>query len=165
MAAQHYEVGVKVKTFGQQCEDAGLVLVPMVVEVFGRWGQRAEEVFKLISKACSNRASETSKAAGAHIRRSFSICLQRLNARILLSRSNPLAEVFGEPLALPASRLPHPSQSDEVAETLAALDAAPPALAEAFRCSWAGGFLSWADKAALAAAVRWAGPWLMISTG
>ena len=89
VAAQQYEVGVKVKKFGQQCEDAGLVLVPMVVEVFGRWGQRAEEVFKLISKACSNRASETSKAAGAHIRRSLSICLQRLNARMLLSRSNP----------------------------------------------------------------------------
>ena len=73
----------------------------MVVEVFGTWGERSEEAFALVSKACGNQASETARAAGAHIRRSLSVCLQRLNARILLSRMSPLAEVFGEPLAMP----------------------------------------------------------------
>jgi hypothetical protein len=112
-AAAQYEVIVKDKKFGMQCKDAGLILVPMVVEVFGTWGERSEEAFALVSKACGNRASETARAAGAHIRRSLSVCLQRLNARILLSHMNPLAEVFGEPLAMPSC--PNPSQPDEVA--------------------------------------------------
>ena len=154
-------MAVKVKKFGKQCADAGLVLVPMVVEVFGTWGERSEEVFALVSKACGNRASERAKAAGAHIRRSLSVCLQRLNARIMLSHTNPLAEVFGEPLAMPPSR--HPSQPDEVAETLTALDAAPPAMVEVMRLAWASGFLSGADKELLGSVVTWTGPWLLCS--
>jgi hypothetical protein len=160
-AAAQYEVVVKVKKFGKQCADAGLVLVPMVVEVFGTWGERSEEVFALVSKACGNRASERAKAAGAHIRRSLSVCLQRLNARIMLSHTNPLAEVFGEPLAMPPSR--HPSQPDEVAETLTAFDAAPPAMVEVMRLAWASGFLSGADKELLGSVVTWTGPWLLCS--
>ena len=75
------------------------VLVPMVVEVFGTWGERSEEAFALVSKACGNRASETARAAGAHIRRSLSVCLQRLNARILLAHRDPQTEIFAEPVA------------------------------------------------------------------
>ena len=79
----------------------------MAVEVFGTWGERSEEAFTLVSKACGNRASKTARAAGAHIRRSLSVCLQRLNARILLSRMNFLAEVFGEPLSNALLPSPH----------------------------------------------------------
>ncbi len=50
--------------------------------------------------------------------------LAALNARILLSRMNPQAEGFGEPLAMPSCF--HPSQPDEVAEALASLDVASP---------------------------------------
>ena len=63
-------------------------------------GERSAEAFKLVSKACASQASERVAAAGAHIRRSLSVALQRLNARILLSRANPCAETFMEPVDL-----------------------------------------------------------------
>ena len=99
-AAAQYEVNVKEAKFGAQCEAAGLVLVPMVVEVFGRWGERAQEGFALVAKACASRASEKVAAAGAHIRRSLSLGLQRLNARILLAHRDPQTEIFAEPVAM-----------------------------------------------------------------
>ena len=99
-AAAQYEVNVKVAKFGAQCEAAGLVQVPMVVEVFGRWGERAQEGFALVAKACASRASEKVAAAGAHIRRSLSLGLQRLNARILLAHRDPQTEIFAEPVAM-----------------------------------------------------------------
>ncbi len=37
-AAAQYENAVKDMNFGAACEAAGLVLVPMVVETYGRWG-------------------------------------------------------------------------------------------------------------------------------
>ena len=88
-AAERYEVAVKDMKFGAACEAAGLLLVPMVVEVFGTWGAKSAEAFQLITKACANKASETGVAAGAHIRRRLSVTLQRLNARILLARVDP----------------------------------------------------------------------------
>ena len=159
-AAAQYEVVVKDMKFGEQCKAAGLMLVPMVVEVFGTWGERSEEAFKLVSKGCANKASEKAKAAGAHIRRSLSVCLQRLNARILLSRANPLAEVFGEPVDMPCGHDTHSSRADEVAEMVAALDAAPAAMTEAVRLTCASGFLSDADMLLLRTEVVWVGPWL-----
>jgi hypothetical protein len=99
-AAAQYEVAVKENKFGAQCEAAGLILVPMVVEVFGRWGERAQEGFALVAKACASRASEKVRAAGGHIRRSLSIGLQRLNARILLAHRDPQTEIFAEPVAM-----------------------------------------------------------------
>ncbi len=98
-AAAQYEVAVKENKFGAQCEAAGLILVPMVVEVFGRWGKRAQEGFALVAKACASRASEKVRAAGGHIRRSLSVGLQRLNARILLAHRDPQTEIFAEPVA------------------------------------------------------------------
>ena len=89
--------------------------------------------------------------------------MQRLNARILLSRMNPLAEGFGEPLAMPSCF--HPSQPDQVAEALASLDVASPVVVEVVRLTWAGGLLSEADKALLGSAVEWAGPWIMAAKG
>jgi hypothetical protein len=100
-AAERYEVAVKDMKFGAACAAAGLLLVPMVVEVFGTWGAKSAEAFQLVTKACANRASETGVAAAAHIRRSLSVTLQRLNARILLARADPDSETFGEPLSLP----------------------------------------------------------------
>ena len=41
----------------KECKAAGLVLVPMVVEVFGRWGERSVEAMKLATKGCAHRAS------------------------------------------------------------------------------------------------------------
>ena len=104
-AAVQYEVAVNVvhkdAKFGAECKVAGLSLVPMVVEVFGRWGERSREAFQLVSKACAHHASEKVASAGAHVRRSLSIGLQRLNARILLARMDPRSESFAEPVAMP----------------------------------------------------------------
>ena len=100
-AAERYEGAVKDAKLGEECKAAGLLLVPMVVEVFGRWGERSAEAMKLATKGCANRASERVAFAGAHVRRSLSVTLQRLNARILLARMNPAAEVFADPVRTP----------------------------------------------------------------
>ena len=66
-------------------EEKGMILVPMVVEVFGRWGLRAEEMFAFVAKVCAARANERSPRADAFMRRSLSVALQRCNASILLT--------------------------------------------------------------------------------
>ena len=101
-----YEVAVKDAKFGAECKAAGLVLVPMVMEVFGRWGECSLEAFQLVSKAGANSASEKVAAAGNHLRRSMSVGLQRLNARILLSRMDPRVENFSEPIEEPGPLTP-----------------------------------------------------------
>ena len=114
-AAERYEVAVKDATFGVECKAAGLVLVPMVVEVFGRWGERSVEAMKLATKrACSCCWSSPG--------RSLSVTHQRLNTRILLARMDPAADSFADPV---------PSTSDRglwpfVDEVAAALDVAMP---------------------------------------
>ena len=120
--AERYELKVKEDKFGAACKAAGLLLVPMVVEVFGTWGARSAEAMQLVTKACASRASEKCVAAGAHLRRSLAVTLQRLNARILLAHLNPEAEVFGEPLPLPADNGMCPFV-DEVADALGGLPA------------------------------------------
>ena len=97
-AAEQYEVAVKDAKFGAECKAAGLVLVPMVVEVFGRWGERSLEAFQLVSKAGASSTSEKVAAAGNH--------LQRLNARILLSRMEPRVKTFSEPIEEPGPLTP-----------------------------------------------------------
>ena len=88
--------------------------------MFGRWGERSLEAFQLVSKAGASRASERVVAAGNHMRRSMSIGLQRLNARILLSRMDPLAELFSEPAAMPWGSGEGLHCADPVADALAA---------------------------------------------
>jgi len=105
-AAEQYEVAVKDAKFGAECKAAGLVLVPMVVEVFGRWGERSLEAFQLVSKAGASSTSEKVAAAGNHLRRSMSVGLQRLNARILLSRMDPRVKTFSEPIEEPGPLTP-----------------------------------------------------------
>jgi hypothetical protein len=85
---------------------AKLVLVPMVVEVFGRWGERSLEAFQLVSKAGASSTSEKVAAAGNHLRRSMSVGLQRLNARILLSRMDPRVKTFSELIEEPGPLTP-----------------------------------------------------------
>ena len=143
-AAAQYEEAVKDMKFGAACEAAGLVLVPMVVETYGRWGERSAAAFQLVSKACAGQASEKVAAAGAHIRRSLSVGLQRLNARILLARANPSAEIFMEPVDLdrgPGAGELVAGRVDEVADALAELEASP-TMVETVRLSCGAGYLS-----------------------
>jgi len=49
-SANEYAETVKEAKFGGQCTAAGVVLVPMVVETFGRWDSRADEVFAFVTK-------------------------------------------------------------------------------------------------------------------
>ena len=138
---------MKEHKFGADCKKAGLLLVPMVVEVFGRWGERSQEAFLLIAKACANRASEKVVAAGNHLRRSLSVGLQRLNARILLSRVDPLAEVCPEPVAMPwgcDDMIPPPA--DPVAEALSAGMPPQAGMMEVVRLSTHCGYLTLAEQ-------------------
>ena len=57
-AAAQYEVVVKDMKFGEQYKAAGLMLVPMVMEVFGTWGERSEEAFVAIQNLINNRFDE-----------------------------------------------------------------------------------------------------------
>ena len=154
-AAAQYEEAVKEMKFGADCKAAGLILVPMVVETYGRWGDRSAEAFRLVSKACANQASEKVAAAGAHIRRSLSVGLQRLNARILLARANPLVEILMEPVDLDEGSREDdavPGRVGEVCEALAVLEDAPSMVA-AVRLSCAAGYLSGEDLLLLRAAL------------
>ena len=96
-AAAQYEERVKDVKFGAACAAAGLLLVPMVVEVFGCWGARSEEAMQLVTKGCASRAGVDGAAAGGHLRRSLSVTLQRLNARIMLARVDPRSEILRSP--------------------------------------------------------------------
>jgi hypothetical protein len=153
-AAEQYETAVKEDKFGADCKKAGLLLVPMVVEVFGRWGERSQEAFQLIAKACANRASEKVVAAGNHLRRSLSVGLQRLNARILLSRVDPLAEVFPEPVAMPwGCDDMIPPSADPVAEALSAGVPPQAGMVEVVRLSAQCGYLTLAEQTSALRAV------------
>jgi len=111
-AAEQYETGVKDVAFSKVCKEAfgdraaamfeekGMILVPMVVEVFGRWGLRAEEMFAFVAKVCAARANERSPRADAFMRRSLSVALQRCNASILLTHFDPQMPVLDEPVPL-----------------------------------------------------------------
>ena len=154
-AAAQYEEAVKEMKFGADCKAAGLILVPVFVETYGRWGDRSAEAFRLVSKACANKASEKVAAAGAHIRRSLSVGLQRLNARILLARANPLVEILMEPVDLDEGSREDdavPGRVGEVCEALAVLEDAPSIVA-AVRLSCAAGYLSGEDLLLLRAAL------------
>ena len=81
--------------------------------------------------------------------------LQRLNARILLARANPLVEILMEPVDLDeGSREDEavPGRVGEVCEALAVLEDAPSMVA-AVRLSCAAGYLSGEDLLLLRAAL------------
>ena len=148
-AAEQHEVAVKEEKFGAECKAAGLLLVPMVVEVFGRWGEWSLEAFQLVSKAGASRASERVVAAGNHLRRSMSIGLQRLNARILLSRMDPLVELFSEPAAMPSDSGEGLHCVDPVADALAARPPPEAGMMQAVRLSAECGYISVVELASV----------------
>lgn len=117
-AAELYETTVKEAKFGKDCKAAGLVLIPMVVETFGRWGERAEEAFRFVAKACAARSNEKSTSASSHLRRALSVALLRSNVRILLGRLDPNAPFLGDPVLAADD----PILSPAVDEVLAWLD-------------------------------------------
>ena len=83
-------------------------------------------------------------AAGNHLRRSMSVGLQRLNARIMLSRMDPASDVFSEPVAMPSSGL-LPAAADPVLETLAARPPPQNGMVDVVRLSAQCGFLTPAE--------------------
>ena len=95
--ANKYAEKVKEDKFGEECKAAGVVLVPMVVETFGAWDTRADEVFAFISKGSGARANEAAPRATSFLRRSLSVCLQRSNVRTLLGRVDPNCPALEEP--------------------------------------------------------------------
>ena len=95
--ANEYAETVKEAKFGAECEAAGVVLVPMVVETFGRWDSRADEVFAFIAKGSGARASAGAERAASFLRRSLAVCLQRCNVHTLLGRLDPNNPDLEEP--------------------------------------------------------------------
>ena len=99
-AAKEYADKVKVAKFGAECEAAGVGLVPMVVETFGRWGAGTDQVFDFVAKASAARGNATAERASAFLRRSLAVCLQRSNVRTLLGRLDPNAPTLEQPVEL-----------------------------------------------------------------
>ena len=69
----------------------------MVVETFGRWDSRADEVFAFIAKGSGARASAGAERAASFLRRSLAVCLQRCNVHTLLGRLDPNNPDLEEP--------------------------------------------------------------------
>ncbi len=98
-AAKEYADKVKVAKFGAECEAAGVGLVPMVVETFGRWGAGADQVFDF-AKASAARGNATAERASAFLRRSLAVCLQCSNVQSTLGRLDPSAPTLEQPVEL-----------------------------------------------------------------
>ena len=76
----------------------------------------------------------------------MSVGLQRLNARILLSRMDPVAEIFSEPVAMPwSSDGMLPPSADPVAEALAARPPPQDGMTDVVRLSAQCGYLTPAE--------------------
>ena len=82
-AAAGYEETVKDEKYSEECKKNGLKFVPMVMEVYGVWGQRASPVLKFIARAVANRKKLDEELATSYLHRTCSVVLQRHNAHAL----------------------------------------------------------------------------------
>ncbi len=53
--------------FGAEIEAAGVVLAPVVVETFGRWGADTDQVFDFVAKASAARGNATAERTSAFL--------------------------------------------------------------------------------------------------
>ena len=99
-AAADYEENVKDKKYADECQKQGLRFVPMVVEVFGAWGEKAAPIIKFICRAVANRKGLDEDRADVYFRRACSVVLQRVrhNARALLRHRDPNAPAVDGPV-------------------------------------------------------------------
>ena len=88
-AAADYETKVKEAKSVEDCNAQDLEFVPMVVEVFGSWGKKAQPVIKFISQAVALHKKMSFEQVDVYLRQRASIVLQRHNARALLRHRNP----------------------------------------------------------------------------
>ena len=68
-AAAGYEETVKDEKYLEECKKNGLKFVPMVMEVYGVWGQRASPVLKFIARAVANRKNLDEELATSYLHR------------------------------------------------------------------------------------------------
>jgi hypothetical protein len=92
IAAKEYGSKVKDRKYAAECEEQGLMFVPMVTEVFGVWGQPAESVFYHVGKMCASRGGIELGGALHRIMQRLSVTLMRCNARALVARLDPKAK-------------------------------------------------------------------------
>jgi hypothetical protein len=118
-SANEYAETVKEAKFGGQCTAAGVVLVPMVVETFGRWDSRADEVFAFVAKGSGARAGAGTERAASFLRRSLAVCLQRCNVHTLLGRLDPNGPELDDPFEADEES-DTPSVADELGAFLGA---------------------------------------------
>ena len=96
--AHGHEEKVKEEKYAEACKRQGLLFVPMVVEVFGVWGQKAQPIFKFITRAVANHKNLDEDLAVTYFQRSCSVVLQRHNARALLRHRDPNSATVDGPV-------------------------------------------------------------------
>ncbi len=80
-----------------RCRTRGLEFMPLVAEAHGgSWGLVAKSVWKSLSKAWDAVTGSDESAAAAELQQRISVTLQRENARAVLKRLAPTAEVAPE---------------------------------------------------------------------
>ena len=89
---------MKDEKYSEECKKNGLKFVPMVMEVYGVWGQRASPVLKFVARAVANRKNLDEELATSYLHRTCSVVLQRHNAHALLRHRNPDAPTADGPL-------------------------------------------------------------------
>ena len=97
-AADRYGVEVKEKMYSAKCAENVMAFYPMVVEVFGVWGEKANVVLHQIATMISSRSASTVSQCKMRMMQRLSVTLHRCNARALLSRQDFKEASLEDPL-------------------------------------------------------------------
>ena len=73
-AAADYETKVKEAKSVEDCNAQDLEFVPMVVEVFGSWGKKAQPVIKFISQAVALHKKMSFEQVDVYLRQRPALC-------------------------------------------------------------------------------------------
>ena len=73
-AAADYETKVKEAKSAEDCNSQDLEFVPMVVEVFGSWGKKAQPVIKFISQAVALHKKLSFEQVDVYLRQRAALC-------------------------------------------------------------------------------------------
>jgi hypothetical protein len=75
----------KIKNNEEECEELGWECVPMAVNLYGVWGEKAKEVFKKVAHSLSFQMNMSMSVASAFVYNVMGVVLARKNARALIA--------------------------------------------------------------------------------
>ena len=78
---------------GPRCADEGWECLPLAVDSYGRWGATAHSAFDTIATRLSVRTKVSFSAALSSLFNSLGLSLARFNARSILARVAPRAQL------------------------------------------------------------------------